>query len=990
MDEERKPRSREKKIVNEGRGVEKRGEGLGTGPVGSAGTYEDRKSQSAPQPKPRQTDAARPVNSQSGFTQPTGSPYTQSRPQQTGSARPMGSPFTQSRPQQTGSTRPTGSPFTQSRPQQTGSARPTGSPFTQSRPQQTGSARPMNTQNQGASSSGSRQSAPQRGGGSKLILIIIALVVLLGGGKLSGLFGGDGSDLPSGLGNLIQDGGGSDLPSGLGSVLQSGGNSGSSQSSGSSSSQSGYGSLGLDQTGTSGSSGLTDLLSTFLGSSSSSPYDFTGDPFSLLSGSGSLSGSSGSGSSSASATTLLSNVSGGSAEAPDTTVVTGAREKYTVLKGRGRDTVTILVYLCGTDLESQNGMGTSDLKEMTSATLGSKVNLIVYTGGCRRWRNNVVSSSVNQIYQIQDGKLYCLEKDMGSASMTSPKTLSSFIKYGAENFPANRMCLILWDHGSGSASGYGYDEKYASSGSMSLAGINSALKDAGQKFDFIGFDACLMATVENGLMLSQYADYMIASEETEPGVGWYYTNWLTKLGSNTSISTVELGKMIADDFVAVCARQCRGQGTTLSVVDLAELQATVPSSLSDFGKGTNELIQNQEYKTVAAARSKTREFAQSTRIDQIDLVHFATNMGTKEGKALASAITGAVKYNRTGGSINNAYGLSIYFPYKRAGKLSQVVSTYQAIGMDTEYTRCIQEFASLELSGQAAAGTSMYDYSSQSIGSSSLLNSLLGGYSGSGYSGGIPSSSGDMTDLLGGLFGGSSLGSSSDLFSIFSGRSMTAERAADYLSAHHLDASQLVWNGNRMTLSSEQWREVESLCRNVFVQDTQGGFIDLGLDSEFTLEGDSLIDDFDGTWLSIDGQPVAYYYLGTEDDGENYVITGYVPAFLNDSQRVNLMLLFDNEHPYGIIDGAEPVYAAGETQTVAKTLIQIGQGDKLQFICDYYDHEGNYQDSYLLGDPVILGAETEIANTPIGNHPVRVTYCFTDYYQQRYWTPVRD
>ena len=69
--------------------------------------------------------------------------------------------------------------------------------------------------------------------------------------------------------------------------------------------------------------------------------------------------------------------------------------------------------------------------------------------------------------------------------------------------------------------------------------------------------------------------------------------------------------------------------------------------------------------------------------------------------------------------------------------------------------------------------------------------------------------------------------------------------------------------------------------------------------------------------------------------------------------------------------------------------IQIGKGDQLQFLCDYYDYEGNYRDSYRLGDPVVLGEETEIANTPIGSHPVRVTYCFTDYYQQRYWTPAR-
>lgn len=43
------------------------------------------------------------------------------------------------------------------------------------------------------------------------------------------------------------------------------------------------------------------------------------------------------------------------------------------------------------------------------------------------------------------------------------------------------------------------------------------------KFAFIGFDACLMATVETANMLVPHADYMFASEETEPGYGWDYT-----------------------------------------------------------------------------------------------------------------------------------------------------------------------------------------------------------------------------------------------------------------------------------------------------------------------------------------------------------------------------------------------------------------------------------------------------------------------------------
>ena len=194
-------------------------------------------------------------------------------------------------------------------------------------------------------------------------------------------------------------------------------------------------------------------------------------------------------------------------EAPAATAapVTGeARDKRVTLRGKGWDDVTIMIYMCGTDLESKYGMGTSDLNEMVKATISDQVNVIVETGGCRAWKNNVISSSVNQIYQVQTGGLKRLEKDFGTASMTSPDNLAAFIQYCKKNFPADRNILIFWDHGGGSLSGYGYDEKQGSSftgtDTMTLPEIDAALKKGGCVFDWIGFDACLMATLETAMV----------------------------------------------------------------------------------------------------------------------------------------------------------------------------------------------------------------------------------------------------------------------------------------------------------------------------------------------------------------------------------------------------------------------------------------------------------------------------------------------------------
>ena len=669
-------------------------------------------------------------------------------------------------------------------------------------------------------------------------------------------------------------------------------------------------------------------------------------------------------------TSMLSGLGGGSMSSGwkyeantgrlDSSVAAGSREKYTKLLGGGKDTVTIMVYMCGTDLESRSGMGTSDLQEMLNASFGRNINLLIYTGGCNAWKNSAVSSSDNQIWQVRDGKLVCLQKDLGSVSMTDPGTLAGYIQWCAKNYPASRYELILWDHGGGSVSGYGYDEKFASSGSMSLAGLDSALSAAGVKFDFIGFDACLMATVETALTMSQYADYLIASEETEPGVGWYYTDWLTDFGKDTSKPTIQVGRNIVDSFVDTCAQKCPGQLTTLSVIDLAELEHTLPDALTEFSNATTKLIREQEYQTVSNARSGTREFAQSSKIDQIDLVHLAQNLGTREGKALTDVLLSAVKYNRTSSNMTNAYGLSVYFPYRKTNTVDRAVSTFEQIGMDRSFTRCIRQFSDVVASGQAVSGSS-----------NSPLPSLLGMLGGNS---GVTTQ--DISALLGGLLGG---------------RSLDMEDAEQYLTEHRFAEENLSWSTGSdgipvLRLSEEQWGLVQTLELNLFYDDGEG-YIDLGLDTVYEFDDDgALLGDSGSSWLTIEGQPVAYYHTVTVDDGTNYTITGRVPVLHNGS-RAELILVFDNDHPHGFVAGVQAVYLEGETDTIAKNMTGLQNGDTLEFLCDYYSYSGEYQDSYLLGEPLTVTQELTISDVPLEG-ATRATYRFTDLYHQHYWTPV--
>ncbi|MBP3853798.1 MAG: hypothetical protein J6D18_04435 [Erysipelotrichaceae bacterium] len=712
----------------------------------------------------------------------------------------------------------------------------------------------------------------------------------------------------------------------------------------------------------------------------------------LLFGGGGLSGLFGGGSgttqqsqSSNSANPILYNVSnttaGGWTDAQyatpklNTDVVKGARDKRTKIVGEGKDKVTILVYLCGADLESRSGMATRDLQEMLQARTGDNINLIVYTGGSSRWQNNAVSSYNNQVYQIKDGQLSRLVDNAGNTPMTDPDTLASFIRFGKENFAADRYELILWDHGQGSLGGYGIDERYVNRGTMSLSGLNAALRDGGVSFDFIGFDTCLLATVETANVVTKYADYMIASEETEPGYGWYYTDWLTKFSQNTSAPTIEIGQRIVDDFIETSQRQARGQSATLSVVDLAEFSHTVPKRLNAFAKTLTQKLEDMEYQEVATALNKSRRFAKNSRIDQVDVVNLTDYIDNEAGKELAAAIKSAVKYNRTSSNMANSYGLSIYFPYYTANKVDTMTHIYNDTEMDAEYARAIQGYARLQTSGQASYGGS-------SAGQQSLFDIL-----------GLPSqqsSTSDVDDLLG-LF----LGGDSDLISGLSGteflsnRSLSDDQVKEYVKEHRLDEDKLTWkeNGDKyvMELSEKDWKVINRVDLKTLYDDGSG-YIDLGLDNIFNInDKDQLEADTQGTWLAVNNQVVAYYHTETIEDGDHYVINGYIPALLN-GEEVKLLVQFTDKNPKGSIIGATTVYSDQEVAPVAKNIESINDGDVIDFICDYYGYDGSFQNRYLLGEPITVQGELTISDLILDNATLKLVYQFTDMYNQDHYS----
>ena len=199
----------------------------------------------------------------------------------------------------------------------------------------------------------------------------------------------------------------------------------------------------------------------------------------------------------------------------------------------------------------------------------------------------------------------------------------------------------------------------------------------------------------------------------------------------------------------------------------------------------------------------------------------------------------------------------------------------------------------------------------------------------------------------------------------------------------------LVWENGMISLPESQWALVQSLHNNLFYDDGMG-YIDMGMDTVFEFDDyGNLLAPGELTWIAVNDQPVAYYHESTFDDGESYSILGRIPVLYN-GDRAELVVEFTDADPYGSVIGVRRVYKDGETETVAKTMDAVQDGDVIDFVCDYYSYEGEYLDSYMLGDQLVVDGELRISDVYVDEEFSRMTYLFTDIYNQQYWSePVK-
>ncbi len=401
------------------------------------------------------------------------------------------------------------------------------------------------------------------------------------------------------------------------------------------------------------------------------------------------------------------------------------------VEAQSSTTWTYMVYMSG-DSSLANNIP-ADIQEMQEVGSGNGLEIIVISDS-----SGEQDSKLARI--MDDGQEEIPLTDIDSAwddelEMGDSDTLSKFVIWAAENYPADRYILDLWGHGLGWAGICPDKDNYLQSKELRTA--MEDVKDSGIELDIISMDACQMGMFEIAYELRDMADYAVLSEKDVPLDGWPYDDLLNLIRSDMNITLEDFGRKMIDSYMDWGVVSSR-YSLTLSFIDLAEIDE-VASILSEY---SDEAIDMVEYfnPQFIEARSITEEYDGAY---QYDLRHLLANINSqtkckileKLAENINNGLDNAITYERHWTNIQDepadyASGLSIWFPpYSPSGSYLEC-SFAQDTGWD-EFLDSVASFFSepgrqeivnnvqaigLDLDGNNLKDAIKIDYDANSIG----------------------------------------------------------------------------------------------------------------------------------------------------------------------------------------------------------------------------------------------------------------------------------
>lgn len=379
---------------------------------------------------------------------------------------------------------------------------------------------------------------------------------------------------------------------------------------------------------------------------------------------------------------------------------------------------TILVYLAGDNNLDEDGA--RDLAEMAKVGSNDDINIVAQF-------DRVGTVGTQRLYITKGGGYP--EDSIANLSETNcgdPKVVVDFLNWGVSTYPAEKYMAILWNHGSGWDEDDVYDRAVKVSpdkGKFTPLSIRRAIRGKkikppffsttkdellsqaepvrailyddeskdfldnkemknvltegakltpNKRFDIVGFDACLMNTIEVAYQLKDTAKMIVCSQETEPSAGWAYDKFLGALATKPSMSPQELGKVIVDTYIKSYDIGANSEAVTMAAVN-PEKVTSVLSSINKWALALKKNIMSEDtFNTVLICTEKAQKFYYPTYKDIFDMARLLKEKSkVKEIQDTSAGIMDALKPGENNYMVAsktltpqmaNAHGASIYFP----------------------------------------------------------------------------------------------------------------------------------------------------------------------------------------------------------------------------------------------------------------------------------------------------------------------------------------
>ena len=536
--------------------------------------------------------------------------------------------------------------------------------------------------------------------------------------------------------------------------------------------------------------------------------------------------------------------------------------------------------------------------------------VVIQTGGAAVWQNEEMDPAKLQRWLYNSEGLQLLE-EQETANMGDAQTLYEFLAFADANYPAQKVAVTFWNHGGGSVNGAAFDELYGCD-SLDLAEMYQAFDAVwpadreNPALELVGFDTCLMATVDVAATFQNFSKYLVASEEVEPGNGWLYSGWLGELANDPSMTGSDLGMAICDTYYQGCEAAGTQDQTTLSLTDLTKLTPLLDAYEAFGEEAFAAAAQDPGFFAQlgrAAALSEnyggnTREQGYTNMVDLGDLARQTAEM-LPAAQNVLDALAECVIYQVGGVYRAEATGLSCYYSYN--GDLDDL-NGYINLGTGTAF----KQLYAYGLTGELAEGGEEY---LASLDIQELPEILT-----------LPDMDWEGAPLALNEEGTAVLTLGPEADSILAGIGFTL---------YYLDEA-----NDQMLL--------------------------LGTDNDLTADWENGVfyDNFRGVWGAIDGHLV---YMELSFEGDDYNLYA-VPILLND-EEYNLQVVYDfTAQEWSILGASQGLDDSG---MAAKELRLLEEGDVITTIWKIASYSGEDEFEMFPSEQITVGADTAFGEAPL-------------------------